>query len=120
MPKPKFTSVSFRNHPTDPTKHALHKSMGHNDKAEFTGCVNVSRGDGVTVLGSIGTKPTIWEGTIASVTGSNAKCNNLKVIRVRSRRRKFKPTGGGTEDVSTTISNGQTSNPVPTTIEPLP
>ena len=121
MAKPKFTTVTFKNnHPTDPTKHALHKKMGHTDKAEFTGCVNVSTGDGVTVLGSLGTLPTIWRGKIASVSAGVAKCNNLKVISEQTRLRKTKPKKTGTEEVSTTISNGQTSDPVKMIIEPLP
>lgn len=124
MPKPKFTSVTFKNHPTDPTKDALHKKIaGGTDKAEFTGCVNISSGDGIRITGSLGTFPTIWQGTITSVSGSKAK-GKVKVFSEQSRLRKgtkIKPGAGGTEEVSTTVSNGQVSDPpVKTTIEPLP
>lgn len=123
MPKPKFTTVSFKNHPSDPTKHALHKKMGHSDKVEFTGCTNVSVGNGITINGSIGTLPTIWDGKITAVSGSDAR-GRVTVIRVQARLRKpskIKPGGTGTEEVSTTISNGQISDPpVKKIVEPLP
>jgi hypothetical protein len=125
MPDPSFTTVDF---PNDGKANALHKKKDNTDSATFTGCKNISKGDGVTVTGTKGKKTTIWDGTIATVDDDNgtATSTDLTVIREakafrrpkkKSKRRKG---GRGTEDVSTTVSNGAPSPPVSQKVEPLP
>jgi hypothetical protein len=126
MAAPSFTTVNF---PNDGKANALHKT-NHNtpDQATFSGCKGVTKGDGVTVIGTKGKKTTIWDGTIDSVSssGKDATSVDLTVIRVAKNRRRRKKApkrrkaGRGTEDVSTTISNGDPSPPVSQKVEPLP
>jgi hypothetical protein len=123
MPAPSFAAVTFPNHSKP---NALHKSKGNMDTAVFTTCLNISPGDGVTVTGTKGKKTTIWDGTIDSLSGDTATSIDLAVIRLakdRKRRKKAskrRKAGRGTEDVSTTISNGDVSPPVSQKVEPLP
>jgi hypothetical protein len=107
--KPKLTS---------PTKFpgGLHKSMGHYDSARIYG-TNIAAGDALKVKGSKGKKPTTWTGSIAKDNKDGSfDVTNLRVDHEEERKGKKKEdAGGGTEDVSVTVTNStDTSDPVDT------
>ncbi len=110
--KPKLTS------PADfPSK--LHKGAGRWDPATIFG-EHIAVGDEVNVTGTRGRKPATWVGTIATDNGDGTyDVTNLTVDHVEefraSKGKDQDAGGGGTEDVSVTVTNAtDTSDPVTT------
>jgi hypothetical protein len=112
MARPRLTS------PADfPSK--LHKGAGRRDPATIYG-EHIAVGDDVNVNGTRGRKPTTWVGTIATDNGDGSFDVTDLTVDHQEEFRSSKGNdqdagGGGTEDVSVTVTNAtDTSAPVTT------
>jgi hypothetical protein len=98
----------------------LHKKVSTNKSTVIIVATGIGVGDAVNVNGTHGMTPTGWSGTITShIAGNYWLSNNLKVDHEEVRKGKKITSGGGTEDVSVTVTNTTaTSAPVTTTAVP--
>src|SRR5262245_65814845 len=105
MAKPELDDAEFSS--------GLHKKMGHNDTAILYGR-NIAVGDEVNVNGTRGKRPTHWVGRVKTDNGDESyDVEKLKVDHEEETKKdKEDAAGGGTEDVSVTVSNAtDTSDP---------
>jgi hypothetical protein len=108
-----------QNNPPNFDGNQLHKKKNANKNKVTIYGTNLSRGDSVTVTGTLGNPPTIWNGTIFNTNqgGTRGECKDLDVIQEQGYGDDDeKGKGAGPEDVSTTVTNGAgTSSPPVTT-----
>lgn len=115
MAKPTVSKANPPQFDNDVGPNTLHKKQNPNKNRVLITGSNMSVGDSVTVTGKLGTSPTIWTGTIGTdMGGGKYLCKNLNVIQEQTGA--HRTSGGGTEDVSTTVTNSDgTSTPSVTT-----